>query len=115
MRWNSCTSGSADGIGKAREPVFVVLGDADADKHRHWQADFAAVDDGHAVLDKAFLFQSAQAFPARRGGQADLLAELGDGQGAVALQGVEDGVIVAVKLIHSNNSKESMKHLHIRH
>jgi hypothetical protein len=61
----------------------------------------AAVDQRHAAVDKAVFFQPFQALPARRGGEADLLRKLRHRQGAVHLQGAENGVIEAVKIIHA--------------
>ncbi|MNN16814.1 hypothetical protein D3C81_1299660 [compost metagenome] len=86
-----------DGGGEAAQPFFIVLARAYADEHGHGQAHFLPVHDGHAALDITLFLQALDPLPARRAGQTDLLAEGGDRQGAILLQGRQDGAVEFVE------------------
>ena len=54
-----------------------------------------------ALLDEAVILQPLHPFPAGRGGEADALAEFGDGQGGVLLQEAQD--LAVDRVYHSTN------------
>jgi len=62
------------------------------------QAQFLAIQDGHAALDDARVFQPLDPAPAWAGRQPDSLGDLGDGQSGVVLDEIEDLGIHSVEL-----------------
>ncbi|MCY1432915.1 hypothetical protein D9M71_489240 [compost metagenome] len=68
----------------------------DADKSSHAKAQRLGGKDGLVAGDVAVLFQQLDPSPARRGGQRDVVGQLGNGQSRVVLQGSQQGAVGTV-------------------
>ena len=60
-----------------------MVGGLDGDEDGDREAHLVGIQDGDPALDDAVLLHPADAFPAWRGGQADLGGDVGQGQGGI--------------------------------
>src|SRR5690606_1810350 len=81
---------------------------ADGDEDGDARADLLGIEQRHAPLDVARLLQLLDAPPARRGRQANGLADLGDGKRAVLLQDAKDVDIHGVEHADSCLERETI-------
>ena len=79
------------------QPVRMIVS-LDRDEDRDAKSELVLVDDGDPLLDHALAFELLDPLPARRRGQADAVADLGDRQRRILLQ---HGEYLAVDGIHS--------------
>ena len=83
-----------------------MIGALDRDEHGNAEPDLVLVDQRDPAQDDAVGFQPLDALPARRRGQPDPVADLGDGQRGILLQHRQDlavdGVEAAVGLVELN-------------
>jgi hypothetical protein len=82
---------------EALQPVLRMMARGDGDEHGHPDIDLLGVEKRDAPLDYAELLELLDPAPARRGGEPDLLADLGHRQSAILLQDVEDFSIHTIK------------------
>ena len=83
-------------VQKALVPGFAVI--RRLHRHEHGRADIQLlrIEQGDRPADHTGFLQAANAPPARRLGQADALGDLGDTQGRIALQQVQDSAVYAI-------------------
>ena len=87
----------ADGFGEGAEPAFRMIGAFHRHEHGDAEPDLVLVDQRDPAQDDAVGFQPLDALPARRRGQPDPVADLGDRQRGIVLQHREDFAVDGVK------------------
>src|SRR5262245_28917111 len=71
--------------GEPVEPLLRVVTGFDRDEDRYAEPEFLLINQRDALLDHALGFQALDALPARRRGEPDEIADLGDGAGGILL------------------------------
>src|ERR1700733_2603353 len=95
-------------VGEALQPFAGVIGSFHRDEYRNGQADLDRVDGCYAAADYAVLLHAADAFPAGRGGEADLAGDVCQRERGIGREEAEDLAIDAVQVFVSGHCVRSL-------
>ena len=87
----------ADGVFEAFEVLAAGQLELDVGDNLEGEAELVVVENGDALGDNALFFHAFYPPPAWAGGEADLVGDLGDGEGGVMLNEIEDACVDRVQ------------------